>query len=234
MDNLENFFFKQACLASTFSQDHPALILNFKSLAFNPLSWPGTLHHLFWGFVITESTCRVLQHFKLSVDKNQNNYNFHKLKTAIQTLQPHLTPIFHNKSLQRECFSCTRVLFLSATGWSVGSQKDHGHQASSHPTTQLRVAGWLYPWDALPTLGLGEALLDATTGGTVTEEEENGLFQQLNRSEKWRQGGMAIPARTTWAMFHVQKASPLYAWVDIKDFLLRWANKKSIRKMVFV
>lgn len=98
MENLENFFFifffKHACLAGTFSQDHPALILNFKSLAFNPLSWPGTLHHLFWGFVITESTCRVLQHFKLSVDKNQNNYNFHKLKTTIQTPQPHLTDIF--------------------------------------------------------------------------------------------------------------------------------------------
>lgn len=90
MENLENFiFFKSACLAGTFSQDHPALILNFKSLAFNPLSWPGTLCHLFRGFVITESTCRVLQHFKLSGNKNQNNYNFHKLKTLIQTPQPH-------------------------------------------------------------------------------------------------------------------------------------------------
>lgn len=117
------FFFKQACLAGTFSQDHPALILNFKSLAFNPLSWPGTLHHLFWGFVITESTCRVLQHFKLSVDKNQNNYNFHKLKTAIQTLQPHLTPIFHNKSLQREGFSCTRA-FCSFCHRTVGGRPE--------------------------------------------------------------------------------------------------------------
>jgi len=123
MENLENFFFKQACLAGTFSQDHPALILNFKSLVFNPLSWPGTLHHLFWGFVITESTCRVLQHFKLSVDKNQNNYNFHKLKTAIQTLQPHLTQIFHNKSLQREHFSCTRV-FCSLCRRTVGGQPE--------------------------------------------------------------------------------------------------------------
>lgn len=152
----ELFFFKQACLAGTFSQDHPALILNFKSLAFNPLSWPGTLHHLFWGFVITESTCRVLQHFKLSVDKNQNNYNFHKLKTAIQMLQPHLTPVFHNKSLQWERFSCTRV-FCSFCPW-----KGHGHQASPHPTAPpassvprmfCQPLGWEKLSSVLPQVG---------------------------------------------------------------------------------
>lgn len=143
MENLENFFFKQACLAGTFSQDHPALILNFKSFAFNPLSWPGTLHHLFWGFVITESTCKVLQHFKLSVDKNQNNYNFHKLKTVIQTPQPHLTPIFHNKSLQQEGFSCTRA-FCSFCHWTVGGQPERprppGSGAPHHPAPCRRPA----------------------------------------------------------------------------------------------
>lgn len=176
---MENFFFffKQACLAGTFSQDHPALILNFKSLAFNPLSWPGTLHHLFWGFVITESTCRVLQHFKLSVDKNQNNHNFHKLRTAIQTLQPHLTPV-----ITPEHFPCRRV-FCSFCHRTVGQpQKDHGHQ--------------LCPQDAPPALGAGAALLDATTGGTATEHHENGLFQQPNPSEMWWQVGTAVPACT--------------------------------------
>lgn len=167
------FFFKQACLAGTFSQDHPALILNFKSLAFNPLSWPGTLHHLFWGFVITESTCRVLQHFKLSVDRNQNNYNFHKLKTAIQTLQPHLTPIFHNQSLQRERFSC---VFCSFCHWMVDGQPEGPWPPGiTSPTTLLPVPSQRCPRDALPALGPGEAPLDATTGGTVTKEE-NGFF----------------------------------------------------------
>lgn len=209
MENLENFFFKQARLAGTFSQDHPALILNFKSLAFNPLSWPGTLHHLFWGFVITESTCRVLQHFKLSVDKNQNNYNFHKLRTAIQALQPHLAPIFH-KYRQQEHFSCRRV-FCSFC-----------HQTAGQPQGPWAAGHQLCPQDAPPALGPGQALLDATTGGTVTEEHENGLFQQPNLSDMRWQAGMAIPAHAChsgWATFHIQKVPPPHSWVGINDFL---------------
>ena len=38
-----------------------------------------------------------MQHFKLIVDKNQNNYNFHKVKTSIQTPQSHLTWILENQ-----------------------------------------------------------------------------------------------------------------------------------------
>lgn len=89
------------------------------------------------------------------------------------------------------------VLFFLPPDKSVGSQKDHGHQASCHPSAPLPATGRLRPQDALPARGLREALLDGTTGGTVTEEEEeNGLCRQLNRSERWLQGGMAIPART--------------------------------------
>lgn len=91
-------FLKKEYLASRFSQDHPALILNFKSLTFNPLSWPVPCTICSHGFVITASTCRVLQHFKLIVDKNWNNYNFHKVKTSIQTLQSHLTRISERQS----------------------------------------------------------------------------------------------------------------------------------------
>lgn len=191
------FFFKQACLAGTFSQDHPALILNFKSLAFNPLSWPGTLHHLFWGFVITESTCRVLQHFKLSVDKNQNNYNFHKLKTAIQTLQPHLTPIFHNKSLQREGFSCTRAFcsFCHRTSrWAARKTTATRRRVTPAPRSLLPAGS--VPRTLCQPAGCEKLCSMVPQVGQSEEEEENGLCRQLNRSERWWQGGMAIPART--------------------------------------
>lgn len=164
-------------MAGTFSQDHPALILNFKSLAFNPLSWPGTLHHLFWGFVITESTCRVLQHFKLSVDKNQNNYNFHKLKAAAP---PNTDFSPQVSATVRRCF------VLAAALGSMGSQKDHDHQVSSHPSTPLHVTTQLCQGcSASPSPRLGEALLNATIGGTVPEAAANAFCQQRSRSERW-------------------------------------------------
>lgn len=92
----------------------------------------------------------------------------------------------------------------------MGSQKDHGHQASSHPTIPLPVSSRLCPQDVLPALVPGEASLDATTGGRVAEEEENSLFQQMNCSESQQQGGMAIPAH-----IHPYRAGHLSRLKDI-------------------
>jgi len=72
--------------------------------------------------------------------------------------------------------------------------------------------------------------------GQSQKKKKMAFFQQPNHSERWQRGGLAIPTHTcaAWAMFHVQKASPLHAWVGIKGFLPCWATKKSIGMMVFV